>query len=56
MSDPKNHHWLPRFLLREWAGGGAKQVMCFHRPHVRVVVSRQGTRKIGASEWLYTAS
>jgi hypothetical protein len=56
MSDPQNHHWLPRFLLRQWASGSARKVMCFHRPHARVVASRQGTRKIGATEWLYTAS
>jgi hypothetical protein len=55
MSDPKNHHWLPRFLLREWADGSTGKVMCFYRPHARVVVSPQGTKKIGASEWLYTA-
>jgi hypothetical protein len=55
MSDPKNHHWLPRFLLREWANGNAGKVMCFYRPHARVVASPQGTRKIGATEWLYTA-
>jgi hypothetical protein len=55
MSDPKNHHWLPRFLLREWADGSTGKVMCFYRPHGRVVASRQGTRRIGATEWLYTA-
>jgi hypothetical protein len=56
MSEPKIHHWLPRFLLRNWADVSTGKVMCFHRPHGRVVFSWQGTRRIGATEGLYTAS
>lgn len=40
MSEPKNHHYLPRFYLSRWAGEDGK-VCCYKKPHGPAVKTKR---------------
>lgn len=54
MSEPRNHHWLPRFILRPWCGNDGL-VTSFHRPRDKVVWKRMSLKALGSERDLNTS-
>ena len=50
-----DHHYIPQFYLRRWAGPD-KLICEFSRPHRRVVVQRKSPRAAGFQRHLYTVA
>ena len=48
----QDHHYLPQFYQRRWAGKDGKLTV-FSRPHDMVVVKRRSTRATGKKAGLY---
>ena len=55
MSKPKNHHWLPQFMMRPWSGEDGL-VVSVHKPHKKISWSRVSTKSLGSELNLYTTS
>lgn len=54
MSDPKKHHFIPQFLLAEWAGADGK-LWRFTRPYGdKIAKKRVSPAEIGYERFLYT--
>lgn len=53
MSEPKNHHFIPQFMLRRWAVNDGKLVR-FYRPRNKVVTCPLAPAAVGYAQHLYT--
>lgn len=54
MSEPREHHWLPQFLMYRWSGSDGL-VNRFYRPHKDIVAGRKSPKSLGVIRDLYTS-
>lgn len=55
MSDPRNHHYVPQWQLREWRSTGDKKLQSYFRlPDGRLSSQRRSPKSVASEKDLYT--